>query len=108
MTIEERKKDLKAWLKKGNYTVFCNLKHVSKSGMSRDIQFFTIVNNEPCYLTYSIAEVLGYKMKDNEGLRVGGCGMDMGFHVVNSLSIALYCNGTYTHEGAYKLKSRWI
>jgi hypothetical protein len=39
-----------------------------------------------------VARVLGEKLRDG-GLGVGGCGMDMGFHLVYSLSRALFPTG---------------
>ena len=43
---------------------------------------------------WNAAKALGYTMdRDREGLRVSGCGMDMGFHVVYSLSRVLYPDG---------------
>ena len=73
-----------------NETIYSIIRHVSKSGMTRHISFFHIYNNQPHYLTNSIAEVLGYKMnKYHDAIIVGGCGMDMAFHVVNSLEYKL-------------------
>ena len=49
----------------------------------------------------SILEDLGYKLKDNGAIFVKGCGMDMGFHVIYSLSQTLFNDG-------YAIKQRWI
>jgi len=38
-------------------------------------------------------------------LRVGGCGMDMGFHIVYSLSLALYGSA---NDGGYTLSQEWL
>jgi hypothetical protein len=39
------------------------------------------------------------KFGDRNGIRVGGCGMDMGFHLVYTLSRALFDDGYYVkHE----------
>jgi len=46
------------------------------------------------------------QLKERNGqrvVRVGGCGMDMGFHLIYSLSIALY-----GIENAYNLKQEWL
>lgn len=51
---------------------------------------------------------LGNRGKKGQGLVVNGCGMDMGFHLVNNLSMHLFCPEKYTHEGAYALKHEWI
>ena len=89
---------LRKMVKPGD-TVYTILKHVSQSGMSRDIAL--IVN-----MTYSdghsrilnisslAAKAAGFRMANNDNaLKVGGCGMDMGFSVVYSLGRTLYPEG---------------
>lgn len=86
---------LKDWIKPGD-TLHTQIKTVSRSGMSRVIQVIKIdcgESSEPSlsYLGYNIALALDWKYdRDREGIKVGGCGMDMGFHVVNTLGYALY------------------
>jgi len=88
-------KELKTILKPGD-TVYTKLNHVSKSGMMRVIEVLVIRDNKPRYITYQVADLLDYKMHNKiEGLKVQGCGMDMGFHVVYSLSYALYNKSGY-------------
>lgn len=103
---------LREWLKPGD-TVYTQLKHVSRSGMSRVIQIVKIscrpetdidgnagAQPEILYLGYNVAEALGWKYdRDREGVKVGGCGMDMGFHVVHSLGYALYGKEASEGEG---------
>jgi len=87
--------ELKEVLKPGD-TVYTKLNHVSKSGMMRVIEVMVFRNDQPHYLTYQVADLLGYKMhKKYEGLKVGGCGMDMGFSVVYGLSAQLYRESGY-------------
>ena len=86
---------------KKNETIYYSIGHVSQSGMSRDIKFWLIRNNEPLFLNGYIAEILGYKMRDNGTIRVHGCGMDMGFHVISNLSRKLF-------GGDYSLLHRMI
>jgi hypothetical protein len=70
------------------------LRHVSRSGMSRRISVVVITPEGPHDVTWHVAQVSGYNLsRDHEGLVVGGCGMDMGFAVVYSLSRTLYPNG---------------
>lgn len=102
---------IKNWLEKGDYQVYTILRHVSRSGMFRVIQLVTFVDNEPVFMGYSVAKLLGYNYdSDREGIKVSGTGMDMGYHLVNSLSSFLYRNedGSYSHDGAYKLRHRWL
>jgi len=95
---------LRKWLPPGS-TVHCVLRHVSRSGMQRRISFLKLEGSEYLYLDYHVGRVLGLKRPEHYGLVVGGWGMDMGFHVVNSLSYAIHglacdhpacpnCNGT--------------
>jgi hypothetical protein len=91
--------------------VHTSLKYVSRSGMLRHIDVIYIKNNEPISLNWYI-EKLGlfnraknYTAKNCDSLRVSGCGMDMGFHVVYTLSCVLY---GYEHDNAYKLSHKWL
>ena len=87
--------------------VYCVLRHVSASGMSRRIDFYVIRDNEPQYLTGLIGMALDYKRHDRGGLVIGGCGMDMGFHVIYTLSSVLY-GRKHDADSGYILKSEWI
>lgn len=74
-------------------TVYTVLRHVSRSGMMREISLYVIRKGELRSITWDAARAL--KNPINRGhsfwaLRVSGAGMDMGFHVVNSLSYALH------------------
>jgi hypothetical protein len=82
---------LKQHIKAGD-TLYTKLEKVSSSGMSRQIKVLDIKDETP---------ILGYTLKDNGALVVKGCGMDMGFHVIYSLSQTLFNDG-------YAIKQRWI
>lgn len=71
-------------------TVYTILRHVSRSGMQRDIDLYRFEGGEKIYLSYYVANALGYSRANGGALKVPGCGMDMGFHLVNSLSYALH------------------
>jgi hypothetical protein len=103
--------------------VYSIVRSVSRSGMSRTIDFYTITGGDGyprdlTYLTGWIAQVLDYKRDDRGALKVGGCGMDMCFHVVYSLGQALWPNGTAEphstrngspdNAGGYALKSEHL
>lgn len=72
--------------------------HVSSSGMSRRIRFFVPAQRQDgtlfiSELTYALAILLELPTKEDGngyGLSVHGAGMDMRFHVVSSVSRALY------------------
>ena len=90
-------KILRKMLKPGD-TVYCVLRKVARSGMSRHIDFYIISKNEPRWITGYVGQAVGTPQSDRDwrtsaGLRVDGCGMDMGFHVVYSLGRVLFPDG---------------
>jgi hypothetical protein len=94
-------------------TVYTRLNHRARSGMMRVIDLFVIQDNEPRRITWTVCQALGktYNRK-HEGLKMSGCGMDMGFYAVYRLGHALWPNGTRNGEaesdGGYALKQRWL
>lgn len=65
------------------------------------------------------AKAMGDKFdRDRYGIKVGGCGMDMGFHLVYNLGATLWPNGTRKPHGTrngepdtaggYALKHTWL
>ena len=102
----ERMKLREMFAKQDRPIVYTILRHVSASGMSRDISLFTIVDGEKVNLTYSVAEVIGEKVRNSHGfnaIRIGGCGMDMGFALVHSLICSLYP----TDMNSTKIRQEW-
>lgn len=100
---KETIKSLKKAFPKGS-TAYTKLIHCSQSGMTRIISVIAIKKNQPYYLNHYISEILSFNkaQKFGEyGLKVGGCGMDMGFHLIYCLSKVLYNDG-------YAIKQRWI
>ena len=83
------------------------LRHASRSGMTRAI---SVISPDLRDVSYLVSRVTGFKMDPKyEGLKVGGCGMDMGYHVVYSLSRALYRDTEYPDRDAgYALRHRWL
>lgn len=83
--------------------IFCILRHCSRSGMQRTIQLVTFPKGSPYFLGWHAARVMGWSWDDKRnGIRVNGCGMDMGFHTV-------YCLGQTLFRDGYKLPSaRWL
>lgn len=87
-------KRLREMVKPGD-TIYTVLRHVSRSGMMRHIDLYVMKTDdqgEPAklYLSYLAAQAMDYRTTDSGALKVGGCGMDMGYHVVHSLSMTLY------------------
>jgi hypothetical protein len=89
-------------------TIYTVLRGVSSSGMSRDISLIYIKNNDPYFITYSASLALGDRLVNKNGsdaIRVHGCGMDMGFHLVYSLSSVLFAG---QERAGYVLSHRWL
>ncbi len=79
-----------ATMKDYETTVFCVLRHVSRSGMKRTIDLFVVRNGGIMRIGFHAARLIGRTWNsEREGIVVGGCGMDMGFEVVDSLRRAL-------------------
>lgn len=123
-------------------TVYTILRHVSRSGMQREISLVAIDRSVIAkldgdiaarYVTdviaklshdalttidYWAARALGYRTGKHGGIVVGGCGMDMGFHLVYNLGRTLWPKGTAKphgrrngqpdSDGGYALKHRWL
>lgn len=79
-------------------TIYTVIRHVSSSGMSREISVKTIEDGNLYHYDYLVGEALGLKLGKHDGLVVKGCGMDMGFHLVDRINSAT----------GLKLKHRWI
>ena len=97
---------------KTNKTVYTTLRNVSSNGMTRHIKVFTVSKNpytkkqEIVNITWYVGKILDYRISEKtDSLIVGGCGMDMGFHVVYSLSSELYRG---KNRSGYVLKQQWI
>lgn len=107
----EALEQLRKMLKPGD-TIHTVLRHVSRSGMFRRIDLFLLrkgVNDTPIFLTGYAARVLDYKLSRDGGIGVGGCGMDMGFHLVHHLGYAVFGYlGTKTGARANKLRQRLL
>ncbi len=115
MTPQEAQARLHELLKPGD-TVYTILRHVSKSGMHRRISLLTADHFQ---LDWTIEKAGWGKTRANEeGLVAGGCGMDMGFHLVYNLGRAMWPkgtpkphgsrNGAPDSDGGYALKHRWL
>ena len=74
--------------------------------MYRHIQILATKKSRLYNLSYDVAELCGFSWKEKtNSVGVSGCGMDMGFHVVSTMSYYLYPN---KERGEYYVNSRWI
>ena len=103
---EEAIEQLREWIKP-NDTLWTQLQHVSKSGMTRHIKVRNLKPDHsgechPYDYTYLVAKALGSKVSDRyDGIKREGCGMDMGFDLIYNLSYVLYGDG-------YAINQRWL
>jgi hypothetical protein len=114
-------------------TVYTILRHVSQSGMMRHISVKTELEG---LHDWNVALATESRLAPQEGIKVTGAGMDMGFALVYHLSRVLYPNGweciaqdlpenergrlcpsndhsnrehlTHHKDGGYALRQRWI
>jgi predicted HAD superfamily phosphohydrolase len=108
LEAEERLRELFDELpKKTAYTV---TRKVSSSGMTRRMSVFVVdTDGDLRDISYYVGAVLGWSITDVMGhrtVRVDGCGMDMGFHLVYSLSYALYRDVSVERSG-YVIRHEW-
>jgi len=96
-------------------TIYTVLRSVAPSGMSRTMSLKVAKNGKIQDLTYYASVVLDYTLVEVNGsraLRVGGAGMDMGFHVVYSLARVLfrdkYEGQPEAVDAGYSLSQAWL
>ncbi len=109
-----KKQLLEYYLSEGD-TVYTLIRTVSSSGMSRTISLKVAKEGRILDLTYFASVVLGWPLVEANGsraLRVGGAGMDMGFHTVYTLARVLFRDKYEGQAGAvdagYSLQQAWI
>lgn len=108
--VERATDDMAALVSPGD-TVYTVIRSVAKSGMSRTLSLFVVKDGKLRNVTWDVSRILGYPLSDVNGhraLRVNGAGMDMGFHVVYSLSHELFQRGSDGTDKGYALTQEWL
>lgn len=103
-----REELLKDYFNGESFTVYTILRKVSSSGMTRHISLKVAEGSNIFDITYLVAKALGDKVSSVNGyntIKVQGAGMDMGFHLVYSLSSVLYHG---QDRAGYVLSHRWL
>ena len=113
--FEYAKKQLLEFFVKEGDTVYTVIRSVAPSGMSRTMSLKVAKNGKIVDLTYYASIVLDYPLVEVNGsraIRVGGAGMDMGFHVVYSLARVLfrekYEGQPDAVDAGYSLDQAWL
>lgn len=88
---QEAQKELKRYIKPSTVLII-QVTSVSKSGMSRKMKVYTAdkKTGRLLHLTYSIADLIGYKYNNDDTITVKGCGMDMAFWLADRITHSLY------------------
>jgi len=110
LEVQDAKKQLLAHYVSEGSTVYTVLRSVSSSGMSRTLSLKVAKDGKILDLTYYAGIVLDWPIVEVNGsraLRVGGCGMDMGFHTVYTLSRVLFGEEGNTKDAGYSLNHAW-
>ena len=90
---EEQLEELRALLPPGT-TVYCILRRVARSGMMRVIDPIVCTPDGPRFLRWAAHCLTGEQLsRTDEGIRMVGTGMDMGFALVYDMSHRLYPDG---------------
>lgn len=91
-------------------TVYTILRHCSASGMTRRISLAIVHEGKFRCIDVLAADLMGDKVHRQGGIVVGGCGMDMGYHLVYQLGACLWPSGTPEpdHCGGYELRHEWV
>jgi len=81
-------------------TIYTVIRHVSSSGMQREISVKMIDAGRIIGLDYLVSTATGCKIGKHGGLVVKGCGMDMGFHLVDQIN--------HLFSPSKKFRQEWI
>lgn len=90
--VLDARDSIREWIKPGQ-TIFYNVKHVSASGMTREISLHFIEDGDIRWLSGMAAKACGRRLGKHDGVIIGGCGMDMGFALIYELGRVLYPEG---------------
>jgi len=76
--------------------VWARVNKVASSGMSRHISFYVVHDNAIREVSHLVATVTENRYCEDSGVQVTGCGMDMRFHLMDSVMRA--CHGASAND----------
>lgn len=102
-----------------NTVIYTRVEHVARGGMSREISCYIVTpESRIANITYQVATAINATTGKHNGIKMHGCGMDMGFETVYRLGNALWPNGTPQPHGTrngkpdtaggYALNHQWL
>jgi hypothetical protein len=81
-------------------TIYTVIRHVSASGMQREISVKMIDAGRIIHLDYLVSTATGRKLGKHGGIVMKGCGMDMGFALVDGIN--------HLFSPSKKFRQEWI
>jgi hypothetical protein len=81
-------------------TIYTVIRHVSASGMQREISIKMIDAGRIIHLDYLVSTATGRKIGKHGGIVMKGCGMDMGFALVDGIN--------HLFSPSKKFRQEWI
>mgnify|MGYP003627926464 FL=1 len=101
MTDQERSLETLRDLFNPGDTLYCIIRSVARSGMSRRMDYYAMVDGRPRWITPHMVRVgvpdqswaSWRKSRDCDGARIDGCGMDMCFESAYRLGHVLFPKG---------------
>ena len=118
-TAQAEARDYLLEMVKPGTIVYTSLRHVSASGMTRWIDVYVADGGTIRNITGHVCDAadMTYCTR-RHSLKIGGCGMDMGFQVVYNLGCSLWPSGTAVphsvrngepdSNGGYALRHQWL
>ena len=81
-------------------TIYTVIRHISTSGMQREISVKMIDAGRIIHLDYLVSTATGRKLGKHGGIVMKGCGMDMGFALVDGIN--------HLFSPSKKFRQEWI
>ena len=118
-TAQAEARDYLLEMVKPGTIVYTSLRHVSASGMTRWIDVYVADGGTIRNITGNVCDAANMTYCTRRySLKIGGCGMDMGFQVVYNLGCSLWPSGTAVphsvrngepdSNGGYALRHQWL
>jgi hypothetical protein len=83
----------KGWLdKQEKKELYVQVMSVAKSGMSRRVKVYLVLNNRIMHVTRHVSKVIDYTLLNDNTIRIGGCGYNIADWLVKRVSKELYEN----------------
>lgn len=94
------RKDTTRFAPRPRSTIYTEIVHVARSGMSRHVRVYVVIDGEIQGITWYVAKATGRPLarKGDHAIVVGGCGFNVGLDVADHLNRILF-PGTLLSQG---------